>query len=194
MPSRANKSDLIIQNALEILGESGASALTMRGLADRCGISLGNLQYHFKTREALLEGLLEFFLTECARMSREYLEGLSGTPEENLKQLTRFNLENPLLVQWSGIFQELRAMGRHDPEINRALREYYTAWRDQVVEHLQLMAPKAGRAELRNAAGLLLTFVEGYGATRDYMSVGTGRMTQAVMDYARFLLNQKSRR
>ena len=38
----------ILQAALELFNEQGTAAVSANKIAERCGISKGNLQYHFK--------------------------------------------------------------------------------------------------------------------------------------------------
>jgi len=47
---------LIVETALELLLERGYEATTMRDLAERTGLSLGSLYYHFPSKEHLIQG------------------------------------------------------------------------------------------------------------------------------------------
>ncbi len=49
--------DRILQMALLLFNERGLSQVTLRTIANEMGISQGNLNYHFKKREDLIEGL-----------------------------------------------------------------------------------------------------------------------------------------
>ena len=49
--------DRILQTALALYNRHGYAAVTTAMLAAQCGIAEGNLWYHFKTRQALLEAL-----------------------------------------------------------------------------------------------------------------------------------------
>ena len=40
----------ILQAALELFNEQGTAAVSANKIAERCGISKGNLQYHFKNK------------------------------------------------------------------------------------------------------------------------------------------------
>jgi AcrR family transcriptional regulator len=50
-----------------LLIRDGAGGFSMRKVAIAAGISLGNLQYHYKTKDDLLEGMLDWFLIEYTR-------------------------------------------------------------------------------------------------------------------------------
>lgn len=51
--------DRLLSVGLQMLGEGGARSLTVRGLVQRAGENPGTFVYHFKTRSAFLQTLLE---------------------------------------------------------------------------------------------------------------------------------------
>jgi AcrR family transcriptional regulator len=58
-PSKTQKGEhtkaLILNTALEILRERGYEATTMRGIAEKAGVSLGNAYYYFSSKEHLIQ-------------------------------------------------------------------------------------------------------------------------------------------
>ena len=182
MNPHGSKSDQIIQSAIEILTHEGAPGLSMRKVAERSNMSLGNLQYHFKTKETLLEALLEFFLNECRRQSSEFFAELTGSPEEKLKHLMRYGLENQQFAEWSGIFKELWAMAERNAPIKRNLGRYYREYFKAIVELLRSVSPKPDELKLHKAAAVLLTFLEGYSVTRDTLPITPAQMAEVVTE------------
>ena len=73
-----------------VLVDAGGAGLTMRKIAASSGISLGNLQYHFATREDLMLALLMRFLAPY---------------EDRLKQLPK-SLPEDVADALSGIFMD----------------------------------------------------------------------------------------
>lgn len=49
--------DVILETALELFNNEGLPKITLRTIANTMGISQGNLNYHFKKRETIIEGL-----------------------------------------------------------------------------------------------------------------------------------------
>ena len=47
----------IIKQALHLFNNNGTSNVSLRAIAKETGISIGNLQYHFKKREDIIEAL-----------------------------------------------------------------------------------------------------------------------------------------
>ena len=63
----------ILETALLLFNSDGLSAVTLRTIADTMGISQGNLNYHFKKREAIIEALY-FQLVENIDVSMKDLK------------------------------------------------------------------------------------------------------------------------
>lgn len=52
-----NTKERILNTALELFNKEGLSKVTLRAIANKMGISQGNLNYHFKKRELIIESL-----------------------------------------------------------------------------------------------------------------------------------------
>ena len=95
MAGNNSTKDHIIKSAIKILKEFGTEGLTMRKVATNASMSLGNLQYHFKNKEALFSGLAEHYFSECAGMLDDYKHTPeNGSNEEKLYQFILFTLDH----------------------------------------------------------------------------------------------------
>jgi AcrR family transcriptional regulator len=56
----------LIEAATEVLQRDGFTALTLDAVAAQAGVSKGGLLYHFDSKEALLTGMLEYYLREVS--------------------------------------------------------------------------------------------------------------------------------
>ncbi len=54
----------IVQAAKAVLIQHGSGGFSVRKVAAEAGIALGNVQYHYKTKNDLLNGLLSWYLAE----------------------------------------------------------------------------------------------------------------------------------
>ncbi len=62
LPSKSERTEAaIVDAALELFAEYGYEATTMRQIADRAGVSVGNSYYYFASKEALVQALYERF-------------------------------------------------------------------------------------------------------------------------------------
>ncbi|MFA5537673.1 MAG: TetR/AcrR family transcriptional regulator [Gemmobacter sp.] len=71
---RPTSRDRILRAATEIAREQGAGHISLDAVAARAGLSKGGLLYNFPTKAALMEALVEVFVTEAAE-SLERIEG-----------------------------------------------------------------------------------------------------------------------
>jgi AcrR family transcriptional regulator len=74
----------------ELLLREGERAATMDATAAQAGVSKGGLLYHFKSKEALAEGVVERLL-EVARLD---LEAMGGAPEGPSRYFVRTSVES----------------------------------------------------------------------------------------------------
>lgn len=99
-PSR-NIDQLLIQAALELMPETGVSALSIRQVTERAGVNLGMFHYHFKTRDVFVRAVLQhtydgmFAALELeSHRSPSTLENLRAA----LNVLARFGRDHRLLL------------------------------------------------------------------------------------------------
>jgi len=108
-----NNKQRILQSALELFNEKGSHKVSTNHIGDHCGISPGNLYYHFKNKEAII---FELFI----QMIEEW--------EEDSHQLDKVLLTDEVLMimlQKSGAFfwkyrfihKELIFLAENDPRL-----------------------------------------------------------------------------
>lgn len=111
----------LIETAVRLISEQGASALSIAELARATGIDRTSVYYHFKTREELLRAVRDW--------SSEQLTAAftgPGSQDERIDHITRFVLENPELIRlWTDDFLA-----------GADIRESYPLW-DSLVESIR---------------------------------------------------------
>jgi AcrR family transcriptional regulator len=146
----------ILDAAAELLRSEGSAATTTRAVAERAGVRLSLVHYHFGGKGPLLAALLE---------------------EENARLLARqqdlFEADEPLAEKWrtacdflredlrSGyvrILWELWSAGLADEELARRWRDSMAGWRDLLTRVVMEWAAEA-RVELPMSPRALATLV-----------------------------------
>lgn len=127
-PSRAElkmiKVKSIFSSAMKLLNEGGIESLSMRAVSEDAGMSLSNLQYHFKTRDDLLVALLGDFLQEYIRESQVISDnGLQSN--FSLKSFYFLLLTHESMDRCAIIFKEIWAYSHRSNRLNDAITEYY---------------------------------------------------------------------
>ena len=151
----------ILNAAREVFIEAGYAALTMRKVAARAGISIGNLNYYYRTKEDLLRDLLEYvindYLEEFAR--RRLIAGHS--PEKQLLAVLTFWIEDLGTPETTVFFPELWALGNHDPHIAELVDDLYAKARQPLNELIPQINPTLTKKEAEQIALYMCAAMEG---------------------------------
>lgn len=158
MPPKTYKPTLqtkanILQKAIALFNESGTAAVSMNALAEALGISAGNLQYHYKNKEAVIRAILEEMFREFDAL---YAPTEGAFTLDTLRGIMRLNFD----ISWKFrfFFRELGALLRNDKILAKRFREIQEQRLvDQENIFKQLAQAKGVRvslspAELRNVA------------------------------------------
>jgi AcrR family transcriptional regulator len=62
--ARGNTRDAIVDAALELFRERGFEGTTMRAVAERAGVSVGNAYYYFSSKDELVQGFYDQLVAE----------------------------------------------------------------------------------------------------------------------------------
>ncbi|MEM8954710.1 MAG: TetR/AcrR family transcriptional regulator [Verrucomicrobiota bacterium] len=158
----------IIRSAIDVLQTHGTEGLTMRKVAGLAEMSLGNLQYHFKSKTSLMAGLAEHYFGECANMLDGYQHApINGSAKEKLYQFV-FSLLSHVdhvdqISDMCRVFREMWALSARDAEIHRQLVDYYRLTVDKLTA---LLLPISSSEEsATHMASLILPYIEGYSIT-----------------------------
>jgi AcrR family transcriptional regulator len=111
----------ILDAAIALFNEHGTAAVSTNRIAEACGISKGNLHYHFKTKREIV---LEIFRRIVAEMdSGWYQDHLQPTIRHMAEMFARQVL---LIYEYRFFYREMPALLRDDPQLmerNRRNRE-----------------------------------------------------------------------
>jgi len=112
----------ILDVSKELFNEEGYSHVTIRMIALRLGISSGNLNYHYKKREEILEGLY-FEMVESFDQRIEDLPKTEITFSQIKNDIKR-SMDSMLDYKfiWTDIFNILRANDKISAHFNKAYK------------------------------------------------------------------------
>lgn len=157
----------IIRSALEILKAEGTEGLTLRKVATRAGMSLGNLQYHYRNKSALFGGLAEHYFDECSDLLKSYKPlGTDHDLAPRIKHLISFFLDHlDHITDMCRIFRELWALATRDNDIREQLLDYYRCSAKEM--EVLFLDITDSREASRDIVALLMPYFEGYSITHD---------------------------
>jgi AcrR family transcriptional regulator len=158
----------VLAAAEALLGRRGVEGMSLRAVADEVGISVGNLQYYFPTRAALLDAVFEH---QAGMFNEEFAAIVIPTDEP------RAQFES-LVDYWLGVqhtlgqslFWHLWAISPHDETARKIMDRIYRATATQMSGWLREIHPALSRGEAVRRAAAITTLIEGSG-----LFVGYGR-------------------
>jgi AcrR family transcriptional regulator len=118
----------ILQAALELFNEHGSAAVSSNRIAERCGISKGNLQYHFKNKQEIIYAVFQQAIHEMD--GGWYRDHLAPTLEH---MATMFVRQLQLILKYRFFYREMGDLLRQDPQ----LRKRYSDNRERRMRDLE---------------------------------------------------------
>lgn len=98
---RQDKRERLIAAACQVMYAQGVEKTTLADVAAAAGIPLGNVYYYFKTKDDLLQAVIETRLHEIGAMLAA-IEAAHATPRERLKALFGALAEQSALIARHG--------------------------------------------------------------------------------------------
>lgn len=145
---------LVLQAALELFNSEGTAAVSASRIAERCGISKGNLQYHFPNKRDVIFAIFQLAIAEMnAGWYRDHLE---PTLEHMAAMFVR---QLQLIVKYRFFYRELADLLRQDP----LLRHRYSENRERrfgVIEKFMQALADRGLVRLPQDPRRLRSIVE----------------------------------
>lgn len=177
--------DRIVAAARALFNEQGFGAVTTAALAAHCGMSEGNLWYHFKTKRDLMEAVADqFAATIDARL--ELRPDPIGDGIADYARLIGSLMEEFRLFRF--LYRDQAAYGEHAPVIARRAPEWIEGTFAQIEAHLARLVdegrldwPRAGLRDLSINATIILRYgLEHYRELGEPTGTGTGAVRRAM--------------
>jgi AcrR family transcriptional regulator len=132
----------LLTAAAGVLGEQGYGAMSMRAIADRAGVRLSLVHYHFGSKHGLMEALLDH-LTEglLERQQAMWQDGRSFA--EQWRTACDF-LREDVRSGYVRTLWEIWAAGLADPALAKRWRETQHGWRELIVARLERWQAESG--------------------------------------------------
>jgi AcrR family transcriptional regulator len=155
---KRDTSSAILNAAFTQLIEQGAEGFSVRKVAQRANVSLGNLQYHFATKNDLISALFGSISERVALAAGE-----KATEEAQIFAFIDaiFNeLDTP---QGSIPVWELCAMAAHDRKLAEMLHQMFAPFRHRISRLISTTNPGRSQRTCDHQATCIVALIEGTG-------------------------------
>ena len=153
----------ILKVAERILVKSGHHELSMRKVADSCGISVGNLTYHFRTRELLITELVSHLLNRYLAEFRRLLVKKEAPAGKEIEAFIKWLLTDAQNRKNARLFRELWAISSHYPKAHKGMVIFYNELIRFFVNNISNSYQGLTKHELEKICCLLAVLSEGTG-------------------------------
>lgn len=161
----------ILTVARGVLIEEGLDAFVLRTIAGRVGITLGNLQYYFTTRDDLLVAVIE------AEFDHD-LAIISATVAEcGAQACTLADVADRLVRHWrdgGSVFVALWLLAYQRDRFRRLNRSIYSRFYDELAVLVRAADPRAGDVEVNTRVRLVTAVLDGVATQRHAADDGNG--------------------
>jgi AcrR family transcriptional regulator len=162
----SDRRDAILRSSAQEIARHGIRGLRVTDVANNAGVSTALLYYHFTDRAGLLDAALQF-MTEQAQSYRTHLDAASDSAWQRLlNHVTQEFQDDPVVVETTMAWNELRASSVYEPELRTSLVAATAIWRNEIAESIQA-AIDAGeipdRIDAQASARVIVALMEGIG-------------------------------
>ncbi|MEO8607779.1 MAG: TetR/AcrR family transcriptional regulator [Chloroflexota bacterium] len=125
--------ETLIQAANQVLVRDGINHLTLEAVAQLAGVSKGGLLYHFPNKEALVEGMIDHYLSQFEARLDSYLQvsGVTPKPGDWLRAYIHATFDTD--AEETAISAGLLAAIAVNPDLLKPLQARYDTWQARIV-------------------------------------------------------------
>ena len=158
-PKGSSTRERILEAARRSLIERGIDQFALREIADSLEIKLSNLQYYFKTREALVLQVLE----EEATRDRAIIEAhqLNSNDAANTFRAIVYELTTRWRDESGVLFSTLGTLAIHNTQYKKLYRSIYANFYTALEQPLKRLNPGLSALELSLRARLITALIDG---------------------------------
>jgi AcrR family transcriptional regulator len=153
--------EAILEAAKNVLVDDGFAAMSLREVAKRAGITVGNVGYYFPTKDSLLAALAEHIFDRWDARFRRHLPSGLADGQAIFAHSIRFMIEENKRPKTKSLLLEMWAMANRSRAIRRMMDTFYGRMRAWIEAMLRDLDPAMGAHTCRLRAALITAQIEG---------------------------------
>lgn len=153
------KREQIVETARRVLLKDGPEGLVLRNVAEQLGITHGNLQYYFRTREDLLVAIFD---QEVAKYTDSVKAAVAATSSRRGRLAAIVDSGLAVLRQpETALWRMAVSMADHSAEMAAILKKENDLYEAVVVKELKQIAPALSLQRRRHIAKIIHAILDG---------------------------------
>ena len=187
----------ILRAAIRLFIRAGGTGFTTRGVAKEAGLSLGAVQHFFRTRDQLVEAMLEQFLSEYRQTYDRLAAELPFTGEARLDGALDYLVADAWRPDARRFFFNLYALSCHSPFVARLFNQVYAHHRRRIAGFIGAARPNLSEQQCYDFALEVAALLEGlmiYTAPGARSVRSREHLTELVKDSVHRLITVPERR
>jgi AcrR family transcriptional regulator len=169
-PSRpTGRAAEILEAAHGVMCQLGFDGFSMRQVASSVGISLAALQYHFPTKDVLVNQMIEYRLDWYDETILSHLQGLASDPKASFVAMIDLFFDDAASEQTAAFSFHFWSLAMNDETANAALGRYMKLYRETIGLLMRRYNPMLDRAESIARGALISALIDG---TMSFASTG----------------------
>ena len=156
----------IIDAAKQALIEGGANSLVLRDVADQIGITHGNLQYYFPTKNDLLIAIFDQAVEKYTE-SMKVAVSETSTSKGRLDAIIDAGIAE-LKAPETALWRMMLSLADHNPDMASILKKENDLYEQVVAEELALISPDLSLQRRRHIARIIHAILDGLGIQFSY--------------------------
>lgn len=155
------KRQQILDTAKQMLLDGGVDAFVLRDVAERVGITHGNLQYYFRTKQELMVAIFD---QEIAKYTDSLQDAVAATTTKRgrLGAIIDAGLKE-LRSPDTALWRMVMSMADHSPDMAALLKKENDLYQSVVVKELKQIAPQLSSQRRRQIARIIQAILDGLG-------------------------------
>lgn len=139
--------------------DSGYHNFSMRKVATKAGVSVGNLQYYFPSKDSLLEALLDQVIQNYLDTFEKFRDNLS--PKEQFIKIKAV-VKDLKTKHTTVFFPELWSMANHEKHVSKIMDNMYGKYRAMVANIIKDINPKLTDLQAQRLSLFITSSLEGH--------------------------------
>jgi AcrR family transcriptional regulator len=155
-PQRSSRGPELVELARSVLVDEGLDQFVLRDIAARAGMTVGNLQYYFRTRDDLLVAVIEAEFDRDLAVIRDVV----ASTDHGLVEIAR-RLVNNWCDGAGTVFTALSMLAFHHERFRQLNREIYGTFYAELGSVIRAADPEADDVEIAARSRLITAVLDG---------------------------------